>query len=67
MSNSYYLGDVFIVIEVAGADDSITNYNVVKVFSNQYAADQCAWDFNQRAKKANIRQRYAVIYRDLYE
>lgn len=66
--NEYYVGDVFIVIEIA-PDDNSSNIitNVVNVFSSQYAADQTAWDFNERAKKANLPQRWSVICRSLYE
>lgn len=62
MKNNYYVGDVFVILEV-----NENRRDVVNVYTNQYAADQVAWDFNQKAKNAGIPQRYAVICRSLYE
>ena len=63
MKNNYsYIGDVFIVLEV----DS-KHKNVMNVFSNQYAADNCAFKLNEAAKEAKLPQRFAVICRSLYE
>ena len=63
MKNNYsYVGDVFIVLEV----DSKSK-DVINVFSNQYAADDCAYRLNKAAKGAGLPQRFAVICRSLYE
>lgn len=63
-----YVEDVFIVIEVGNLQESISKVTfVVKVYSNQYAADDCAYKLNEAAKRAGLPQRYAVICRGLYE
>ena len=63
--NYSYIGDVFIVIETGNM--VFKPKNIIRTFSNQYAADQYAADFNEKAKKWGIRQRYAVICRSLCE
>jgi len=66
MEVSYdYIGDVFIVIETGNM--VFKPKHIIKVFTNQYLADQYAADFNERAKKIGICQRYAVICRGLFE
>lgn len=63
--NYSYIDDIFIVIETGNM--VFKPKHIIKIFSNQYAADQYAADFNERAKKIGIRQRYAVICRSLCE
>ena len=63
--NYDFIGQVFIVIETGNM--VFKPKNIVRVFTNQYAADQYAWDFNEKAKEWGIRQRYAVICRSLCE
>ena len=57
-----YVDMVFIVIQVRS---NPKEKEIIAVFTNQYAADAYAWDFNEMARKAGVPQRYAVICRSL--
>ena len=62
MDTNYYKGDVFITKFINGNDEYIED-----VYTNQYAADQAASNFNQKAIEKGIAGRMKVICRPLYE